>query len=181
MMLNRFAKLLLVATSLSPILGAVVINKVSQKKPWDEWLPWLCIALLLILLCWLILEYIKHNGEIHTFHITQFESNDREVLTFLIAYLLPFLSSENMAFDSRWLVGAYVLILLFVIIAHSGALHFNPIMGLLGYHFYSMKNEQGIIQLLITKTELRQTGIEIQTTRIAYNIYISLEEQRRGG
>ncbi len=33
-MLNRFAKFLLVATSLSPVLGAVAVNQFALGRPW---------------------------------------------------------------------------------------------------------------------------------------------------
>lgn len=38
-MLNQFAKGLLVATSMAPILGAVAVNQIAQNRPWSQWLP----------------------------------------------------------------------------------------------------------------------------------------------
>lgn len=171
-MLNRFAKFLLVATSLSPILGAVAVNKLALGNPWMDWSPWLVTALLLILICWLLLRYAAANAQKHKFRIAEFESNDKEVLAFLLAYLLPFISSENMAFEGQWLTGAYILAVIFLVVAHSGALHFNPVMGFLGYHFYGVKNGDGVPQLLISKTELRRPGVEIQAVRLAHHIYL---------
>ncbi len=171
-MLNKFAKLLLVATSLSPVLGAVAVNQYALDKPPGEWLPWLVAGLLLVAICWLLLRYAAKNGQKHKFKIGQFENNDKEVLSFLLAYLLPFISSENMAFEGRWMTGAYILAIIFLVVAHSGALHFNPVMGLLGYHFYGVKNGDGVSQLLISKYELRRTGIEVDTVRLGYNIYL---------
>lgn len=39
-MLNRFAKFLLVLSSLSPMLGAVAVNQFAIGKPLLGWLPW---------------------------------------------------------------------------------------------------------------------------------------------
>lgn len=171
-MLNLFAKQLLVATSLSPVLGAVAVNQFAIGKPLVNWLPWLVAGVLLVLLCWLLLLYAAKNGQKHTFRIGQFENNDKEVLSFLLAYLLPFISADNMAFEGRWMTGAYILAIIFLVVAHSGALHFNPVMGLLGYHFYGVRNDDGLSKLLISRKELRRTGEEVDTVRLAYNIYL---------
>lgn len=171
-MLNRFAKFLLVATSLSPVLGAVAVNQFALDKPWQSWFPWLAAALLLVLICKLLLTYASRNGQKHKFRIEQFENNDKEVLAFLLAYLLPFISAQDMAFEGQWMTGAYILAVIFVVIAHAGAFHFNPVMGLLGYHFYGVKNGDGVSQLLISTAELRRPGKDVDTVRLAHNIYL---------
>ena len=62
-MLNHFAKFLLVATSLSPLLGAIAVNQFALGKPWPVWLPWLVAAVLLVLLCWLLLVYAAKSAQ----------------------------------------------------------------------------------------------------------------------
>lgn len=171
-MLNTFAKFLLVSTSLSPVLGAVVVNQFSRGEPWIKWLPWLVVALLLVFLCWAVLHYAAANAQKHSFRIKEFERNDKEVLAFLLAYLLPFVSSEKLGFTGDWLTGAYILGIIFLVIAHSGAFNFNPVMGLLGYHFYSVKNMGSVSHLLISKQELRRPGVDVQTVRLAHGIYL---------
>jgi len=171
-MLNTFAKFLLVSTSLSPVLGAVAVNQFARDEPWAGWAPWLAVALLLIFLCWALLLYASKNAQKHLFTIKEFERNDQEVLAFLLAYLLPFVSSENMAFTGEWLTGAYILGVIFLVIAHAGAFHFNPVMGLLGYHFYAVKNNDGVSLLLISKAELHRPGEDVQTVRLAHHIYL---------
>lgn len=171
-MLNRFAKFLLVATSLSPVLGAVAVNQFALKKPWTAWVPWLGVALLLALICWGLLAYAAKNAQKENIQIKEFERNDKEVLAFLLAYLLPFISAENMAFEGQWLTGAYILGVIFIVVSHAGAFHFNPVMGLLGYHFYGVKGEHGVSQLLISKAELHRPGRQVETVRLAHGIYL---------
>lgn len=171
-MLNTFAKFLLVSTSLSPVLGAVAVNQFAHNQPLTSWGPWLAVALLLVFLCWALLHYAANNAQKNSFLIKEFERNDKEVLAFLLAYLLPFVSKENMAFTGEWMTGAYILAIIFLVIAHAGAFHFNPVMGLLGYHFYAVKDKDGVSSLLISKQELRRPGKEIQTVRLANNIYL---------
>lgn len=171
-MLNTFAKFLLVSTSLAPVLGAVAVNQIAHHKPWLSWGSWLVAALLLVFLCWAMLHYAANNAQKHDFKVKAFEQNDKEVLAFLLAYLLPFISKENMAFTGEWLTGAYVLGIIFLVIAHAGAFHFNPVMGLLGYHFYGVKGENGVSHLLISKNELRRPGMTLRTVRLAHGIYL---------
>lgn len=179
-MLNRVAKFLLVATSLSPILGAVAVTQLAADKPWTVWLPWVAVALLLVFICWLLLKFSASNIQGQKIKIEQFESSDKEVLAFLLAYLLPFISTDNMNFNGQWITGAYILTIIFLAVSHAGALHFNPVMGLLGYHFYGVKTSEGVSQLLISKAELRRPGKEVETVRLSHNIYLHTEDNDAG-
>lgn len=171
-MLNRVARFLLVSTSLAPVLGAVAVRQFAQGEPYARWLSWLVIGSLLVFLCWAMLRYAACNAQKHLFHIREFERNDKEVLAFLLAYLLPFISNDGMLSSGEWLVGLYVVAVIFVVIAHAGAFHFNPVMGLLGFHFYNVKSSDGISHLLISRAELRKTGVNVQTVRLAHGIYL---------
>ncbi len=170
-MLNRIAKFLLVSTSLAPVLGAVAMNQFAHGEM-IRGAGWLGAGLLLVLLCWAMLRYAAKNAQKHLFHIKEFERNDKEVLAFLLAYLLPFVSQANMGFNGQWLTGAYVLAIIFLVFAHAGAFHFNPVMGLLRYHFYAVKNGDGVSYLLISKDELTRAGKDVQTVRLAHGIYL---------
>lgn len=173
-MFNKFAKFLLVATSLAPILGAVAVSQFSNGKGWQSWMPWLATAVLLVLLCWLLLRYASEKMQTTNYKVSEFEKNDKEVLAFLLAYLFPFVSVDNMTFDGHWLTGMYVLLIIFVVVAHAGAFHFNPLMGLMGYHFYGVKTEDGVSQLLISKEELRRTNKNLTAVKLARNIYLQI-------
>lgn len=176
-MLNIFAKCLLVSTSLSPVLGAVAVNQFERGKPWTNWIWWLVGALLLVLLCDALLRYAKKHAQKHLFSIREFERKDQDVLVFLFIYLLPFIRSENPTFASEWLTSAYVLAIIIVAIVHAGAFHFNPVMRLFfAYRFYSVKNREGISNLLISKRDLRRPGEEVQTVRLAWNVYLYIGE-----
>ena len=173
-MLNRFANLLLVSTSLSPILGAVAVNQYSLGKPPAVWLPWVAVALLLVFICWSVLQYTARAAQKHMLKITEFEGKDKEVLAFLLAYLLPFAAAKDMLADVHWLTGAYVFAIILLVFTHARAFHFNPMMGLLRYHFYSLKDGDGVSVLLISRSELRRPGGEVPTVRLAYDIYLQI-------
>jgi hypothetical protein len=171
-MLNRFAKFLLVLSSLSPMLGAVAVNQFALGKPLAGWLPWVVIALLLVFICSGVLYYAAKNAQTHKLKIEQFEDNDKEVLAFLLAYLLPLVSVKDTVAEIHWLTGAYVLVIILLVFTHARAFHFNPVMGLMGYHFYSLKGADGSSLLLISRSELRRSGRELDTVCLAHNIYL---------
>lgn len=171
-MLNWFAQALLVATALSPMLGAVAINQIAHDRPAADWGPWMTAAVGLAIICWLLLFYLKDHGEKYDFQIKSFEDKDKEVLAFLLTYLLPFLATDKLEFHGEWMTGAYIMAIIIVTIVHAGAFHFNPVMGLI-YHFYSVKDDDGVSNLLISRKPLTKVGVEIQTVRLAHNIYLA--------
>lgn len=164
------------ATALSPVLGAVAVNEIARDHSFKSWAGWLIAAALLICLCWWLLAYAKKNAEVLVLHISEFERNDKEILGFLLTYFLPLLSANDMTFKGAWLTGAYILLVIFLVFAHAGAFHFNPVMGLLGYHFYSVKNAEGMSHVLISRVELRRAKIDIRTVRLAHGIHLNVSD-----
>ena len=176
-MLNIVGKSLLAATSLSPVLGAVAVSEFERGEPWMNWVWWVAAAILLAVLCWLLLRYTAKKAQKSLFYIKEFERKDQEMLVFLFIYLLPFIRSANPTFASEWLTSAYVLAIIIIAVAYADALHFNPVMRLLfGYRFYSARNREGVSNLLISKKDLRRPGEEIQTVRLAWNVYLHTGE-----
>lgn len=174
-MLNKLAKLLLVATSLAPLLGAVAINQYAQGNEYAVWLPWLMSAILLAFICWGMLSYASKNSQKADFFIKEFESNDKEIIAFLLTYLLPFLTSKKLDFSGEWLTGSYIICIIFFTIAHADAFHFNPVMGLFGYHFYKVKDGDGMSYLLITQEHIRRNNQTIKTVQLAHNIRLQVK------
>lgn len=173
-MLNRFARFLLVATSLSPILGAVAVIQFENNRDWLQWTPWLLATLLLAFLCWALLSLALRNGSRQSLAISEYERTDKEIVAFLLAYLLPLISSDEMTFNGNWITGTYILVITYLVVAHAGVLHFNPVMGLLGFHFYSVRTECGTSVLLMSKQVLNKSKNSIDCVQIADDIYISI-------
>ena len=172
-MMSIFAKCLLVSTSLSPVLGAIAINQLECGKPWTNWIWWIVVAFFLVVLCWGLLKYAKKNFQKHVLYIKEFERRDQEMLTFLFIYLLPFVRSKHSTFANEWITSVYILSIIILAIAHAGAFHFNPVMRLLfGYRFYAIKNCDGVSNLLISKTDLRRPGKEVQVVGLDWNVYL---------
>ena len=174
-MLNMLAKSLLVSTSLSPALIAVAVNQYELGEPWTSWVCWLAVALILLVLCWALLKYAAKNAQKRTFYIKEFERKDQEMVTFLFIYLLPFIRSDSSTFANEWLTTVYILAIIILAIAYTGAFHFNPAMRLfLGYRFYAVKDRHGVSNLLISRTDLRRSDEKVQTVKLAGNVYLHI-------
>jgi hypothetical protein len=119
-----------------------------------------------------LLHYAAGNAQTHKLRVEQFEDNDKEVLAFLLAYLLPLISVKDTVGEIHWMTGSYVLVIILLVFTHARAFHFNPVMGLLGYHFYSLKSSDGMSLLLISRSELKRSGKELNTVSLAPNIYL---------
>ncbi|MCY4393081.1 MAG: hypothetical protein OXE43_13695 [Chloroflexi bacterium] len=171
-MLSLVAKTILVATSLSPVLVAVAVTEFERGQSWTGWIGWLIAALALAVLCWLVLHYASNSAQHSLIYIKDFESKDQEMIVFLFIYLLPFIRSANSTFASEWMTSIYVLGIIVVAIAHGDAFHFNPVMRLFGYRFYSVRNREGLSLLLISRRDLHRNHEEVQAVRLAWNVYL---------
>jgi hypothetical protein len=171
-MLNIFAKHLLVATALAPMLGAVAVNRAAHG---ETWISWVLVALGLVLACFSLLALVAKTGEKHRLVVVSIEDKDKEVLAFLLTYLLPFIASEKLEFTGEWLTGIYILAIILISAAHANAVHFNPVMGLY-YHFYAIKDANGMPALLISRPPLTKAGGDLQTVRVAHGIYLRVPQ-----
>ena len=173
-MLSLLARGLLVSTSLAPVLVAVAITRLERGESWTIWVQWLGAAVALVVLCHALLVGAGARAQRHIFCIKEFERKDSEVLTFLFIYLLPLIQSEQPIFASIRFTSIYVTAILVLVITHVGAFHFNPVMRLLGYRFYAVKNNSGLSNILISRTDFRRSGKEVHTVRLAQNVHLHI-------
>lgn len=171
-MLSKFAKFLLIGTAMAPILGGIAINSYHENHSWNPSVIWAGVALLLVLICHGVIKQASTRGQTRDLKIESIERADKEALVFLVTYSIPFLAKDNMGFSGDWGTGIYILMILFGVIAHAGAYHFNPILGLLGYHFYSITNHGDSNQLVITKSKLKSSHQTLTVVEIADGVFI---------
>lgn len=154
-MLGKLMKVLLVLTSLAPVCITFWFTEIS--KDWVLIRGWhfFVIAVLMVGLCLLTMHISKNHLEIIPVQIKSISTSDKEVVAFFVVYLLPLVNESAFQVDLRIL--CFVFTLFFVSILTTNSYHFNPILGLFGFHFYEVTIDGGITYVLITKKSLTNT------------------------
>ena len=163
-MLNKAAKITLVATSLAPICltlwfvefskawsSKVVISQ-NLKLNWHISWGYLLATALMSLMCFILVWLSGRRLEKLPVKIKTVKTVDKEIVGFLLVYLLPLINQTNNPISLPVLV--FVAIIFFFIVQNSNAYHFNPLLGFFGYHFYEVTIEGDIAYVLSTKQNI---------------------------
>ena len=172
--MNRFGKFLLVVTSLAPILLAYAVNAASKGNSQAAYY-FLIGGVGFGAICLLILHYCKTKIAVETLVITKVKSVDKQAIAFLIIYLMPLFADNAIDFQAYPWTAAYVILIIGVVVYHSNAFAFNPILALLRYHFYEVENDGGMTYLLVTRKLLRQQANSIKVVEIADYVFMDKE------
>lgn len=163
-MLSRITKILLVATSLAPILLTYwFIDQVNSYNHSINFFENVCcnychsIILLIITgiltgLCLFLMKKTKKDLESLPINVSEIKTADNESLAFILVYLLPLANQVTDQLNIAVLI--FVGVLFFVTVSTSNAYHFNPLLSFLGYHFYEVKLESGVTYILISKDNI---------------------------
>jgi hypothetical protein len=77
---------------------------------------------------------------------------DKEIVGFLLVYLLPLMNQSNNTISLSVLT--FIAVIFFFIVQNSHAYHFNPLLGFFGYHFYEVTIEGDITYVLISRQNI---------------------------
>lgn len=102
--------------------------------------------------------------------MTSIEAADDENVAFLVLYAMPLFTSQFNTLDWKlWLpLGA-----MFVIIAMTGyCFHFNPLLNLLGWHFYRVTSPDGVTFILITRKHLRTISKDLPVVQLTEYVLV---------
>lgn len=174
-MFSCVAKGLFVATSLAPVLAAFAIKDLAKGKTIYDAAPLLVIALLLPVICGLLLIFARSHLERQQLQITKVTSTDKEVLAYLVAYLLPLLAKDSIDYRESPGVTAFVFGIIFLAVLHSNAFHFNPFLGCIGYHFYEVEADDGMRYLFITSETVRKQKMVSHVVQLADYVFLEVE------
>ncbi len=170
-MLSKIAKLFLVATSLAPIFLTLWFIGFSRNWRWKEGLSFFVIALALTIICCCLLKLSRQRLEKIPVKITSIKTADKEMVGFVLVYLLPLINRSALDIDGFVLV--FVAIMFFIIVLTTNSYHFNPLIGFFGYHFYEVTVEGGITFVLMTKKNL--TNCKAVRSVVQVSEYMILE------
>lgn len=165
-MLNKLAKLALVSTALAPIFLTLWFVEISNSwqhgvslsenmvAHWHVGIGYLLAALVLSVLCFGLvwLSSSRFGLERLPVRIKSVKTVDKEIVGFLLVYLLPLINQSEDAIILPVLV--FVAVIFFFIVYNSHAYHFNPLLGFFGYHFFEVTIEGDITYVLITRQNI---------------------------
>ena len=150
-MLRFLPKLLLVATAFAPVmLTSAFVSwwkiKDEQKLGWWDALPlawpsmWLLVAgaAFFVVACIALMMLAERKLSRETVSIKSIKPADKELIGFVLAYLLPL--ARGTPFEGPPLF--VVLLVFFVLVMTSNAYHTNPLLAILGWHFYEVVIEE---------------------------------------
>ena len=80
--------------------------------------------------------------------------------------------------ELTWQVWVPILMIFGIITAKSYAYHFNPLLGIMGWHFYKVSTAGGVTYVLITKKQLRRAAEEMQVGQLTEYILIDLGDKK---
>lgn len=150
-MLNGFLKLLLALTAVSPVSLTWAVADYSR----NGFKPLQCYAViggvLLVLLCYLIIRIAKARTTLISFEASSVKTMDNEVVAYVVTYLFPLVTPVG-----EVSVTAQLLILLMIVflLSTAHAFTFNPVLSILGYHFYEVESKAGVSYILLSDKTL---------------------------
>lgn len=150
-MLRFLPKLLLVATAFAPVMltFAAVSWFAGERNPAYGLLGGVVVA---VLMCVALINQSAKRLSANPVSIKSIKPADKEIVGFVLAYLLPL--ARGSQFTE---VGMFVaLAVFFLVVMTSNAYHTNPLLGLIGYHFYEVTIED-VGYTLISRRNLHNT------------------------
>lgn len=170
-MLSKAARLMLTSTAVAPVL--LTYAWVAFQAGDGRVAAVLLIAcVLLVLICLGLLGYSKRNLERMKFSAVSIEAADRENIAFLLLYLLPLFTAQFATLN--WQVWLPAIIVFGAVVATGYSYHFNPLLGLMGWHFYKVGTKEGVTYVLVTKKQLRNATETIEVGQLTEYIVIDL-------
>jgi hypothetical protein len=145
--LSRFAQAFLVATALAPVL--LVWAAASYEASRTYAVSAVVVALLMVGACVGLLALAKRELQMDPLMITKAVRMDKEALGFLVAYALPLVASKDPT--NLAALGVFML-MVGLVLMQLQILHVNPLLGMLGFHFYQVELTNSDTALVITRS-----------------------------
>ncbi|MER8646714.1 hypothetical protein [Mesorhizobium sp. M1252] len=176
-MFSRLAKTLLITSAIAPI-GLVYAWVAYREGSGGVALLLLLACAALVQGCLVVFRRAPQVLERFPFQPQSVEAADRENVAFLLLYLSPLFTSQFGQLNLSLLIPT---ICIFTLLTATGYnYHFNPLLGLIGWHFYKVTSAEGVTYVIITKKQLRNTNQIGQVGQLTEYILIDLGEDNAG-
>jgi hypothetical protein len=121
-----------------------------------------------------MLKSAKNNLAASDFTPASIEAADHENTAFLLLYVMPLFTSQLNTLD--WQFWLPTILIFGVITATGYNYHFNPLLGLLGWHFYKVQSPEGVTYILITRKQLRTAATSLKVGQLTEYILLDWEK-----
>ena len=173
-MLNWLARLLLTSTAIAPVLVTYAWMTYREGECVQA-VVLLFVCAGLVLICLGMLAYSKKRLERTDFKASTVEAADRENTAFLLLYLLPLLTADFATLN--WQLWVPAILIFGIVVATGYSYHFNPLLGLMGWHFYKVGTDEGVTYILITKRHLKNATETIEVGQLTEYIVLDMGGQ----
>jgi hypothetical protein len=124
----------------------------------------LAVSVLLVIVCLLLLKSARKRLPTSDFKATSVEAADHENTAFLLLYVMPLFTQKLNTLE--WQFWIPTLAIFAFITATGYNYHFNPMLGLFGWHFYKVESSEGVTFVLITRKQLRTAANTIKVGQL---------------
>lgn len=154
--MSRFCKILWTVTSYCLLFLVITIlllvdyftlKTITATPVWT--IVFGSVSFLSLIGVFFLLHYVKTKVAPSTLKIVVASSKDGELMSSMVAYLLPLLTLVFNEINQTALICFLVIIAIMLLL--TKALFINPILCFLGYKYYSVQAESGMNYTLITK------------------------------
>jgi hypothetical protein len=154
-MISGIARIMLTASAIAPVGFTYAFVAFSQDESLIGGLA-LVLSVAAVLVCLIVFYYAKSTIEATEFNATTIEASDRETVGLMLLYLLPLFTDKINTLN--WSLWIPTLLLFGIVTANSYSYHFNPLLGIFGWHFYKVSGVEGVTYVLITRKHLRNVS-----------------------
>lgn len=162
---------MLMFTSIAPVGVTYAWVAYQENYRWTATLL-LVGCVLLAFICIRLLRFGQEKLPKTDFKVTTIEPSDSENIAFMLLYLLPLFESNFAGLN--WQVWVPAIVIFAAVIGSGYGYHFNPMLGLLGWHFYKVGTEEGVTYLLISRNEFRTARHPITVGRLTEYIVLDM-------
>jgi len=163
-MLSKLVRILLALTAIAPLsISVAFVFARAGHYAWAAVAVAACVAL-----GWLarwIIGRASATLETLPVSIVRARSADKEVVGFFVTYALPLVLHGQSSPDLiAWIFAAAMLVF---VLWGTGTLQVNPVLGVMGFHFYEVDTRGGIAYLLITRREISNAMTVTQVVQLS--------------
>lgn len=168
-MLSSFARWILTATAVAPVLLSFAAVFAFDKE-WHWAIAAVGGCLLLVAVCYGMIRHARRELASSNFGFVKLEAADRENISFLLIYLLPLFTAD--LDNLNWSIWLPAIAIFAWITATGYSYHFNPLLNVLGWHFYRVEATEGVTYVLLTKRELRTASTSVEVCQLTEYILL---------